>query len=177
MLTACSLSAQVIIGGATGSAGNNSSVLLDFPLPQNNNNESRGIILPYVTTLPSASSSAGTILLDASTASEAKVVYSNGTNWIDLSSGNTYNISNELGIQPTSITEDSNGKVIIGADTTSSDGVLVLEATDKAMVLPQVESTDDIISPAPGMMVYIKKQDAKRLAVFNGNKWTYWKAQ
>jgi hypothetical protein len=52
---------------------------------------------------------------------------------------------------------------------------LVLESPNKAMVLPMVLDTNNIPDPAPGMMVYVNKTGAKRLAVFNGNKWTYWK--
>lgn len=172
---------QVVIGAEVGSAGTgNASVLLDFPLPPNPvNGQGRGIILPYLRTVPSASpANKGTIILNASSQTAAKVVYSNGINWIDLSGGNTANITTFLSAQPDSstTTEDASARAIIGDDTSSTDGVLVLESTSKAMVLPQVASTDDIVSPAPGMMVYINKAGAKRLAVFNGDMWAFWAA-
>jgi hypothetical protein len=43
------------------------------------------------------------------------------------------------------------------------------------MVLPTVQDVQNIPSPSAGMMVYINKEGAKRLAVFNGSKWSYWK--
>lgn len=158
---------QMIIGDEDGSATNKTSVLLDFAVGQN-----KGIILPAVTELPVGSGLVeGTILLDASDSENAKVVYYNG-GWFDLSSGNEADISDFIESQPNS-DEVSKG-VIIGSDSSSADGVLILESTDKAMILPMVESTDDISNPAPGMMVYINNTGAKRLAVFNGSKWTFW---
>ena len=166
---------QVVIGGDTGSAGNNTnSVLLDFPTGQN-----KGIILPYVRTLPTTPAE-GTIVLDAVSGTAARVKYYNanthpGTNgWVDLS-GQNGTVTTALSTQPTT-TEIANAKAIIGADenTPTPDGVLVLESTTKAMVLPIVSDVNNIPSPSPGMMVYVNKADAKRLAVFNGTKWSFW---
>ena len=53
---------QVIIGDATGTATDKTSVLLEFA-----NTGNKGVILPYVRTLPTTPTE-GTILLDASTA-------------------------------------------------------------------------------------------------------------
>lgn len=159
---------QVIIGDDIGTANDKTSVLLEFA------NQNKGIILPYNRTLPSGSGLAeGTILLDASDSANAKVKYYNGT-WQDLSSGNGANVSSYLSIQPSTIEGTTKG-AIIGAPTSSANGVLILESVSKAMVLPMVESTDNILDPAPGMLVYINKTGAKRLAVFNGSKWTFWK--
>ncbi|WP_390450610.1 hypothetical protein [Chryseobacterium sp. Alg-005] len=164
---------QIIIGDQTGTATAKTSVLLEFA-----NTGNKGIILPYVRTIP-ASPTEGTIILDASTATTARVKYYNansiaGTNgWTDLS-GQNADITAALAQQPTGVTE-STAKTIIGAVTTTSDGVLVLESATKAMILPIVASTDNIPSPSPGMMVYINKAGAKRLAVFNGSKWSYWR--
>lgn len=161
------LFSQVIIGGTTGTASNKTSVLLEFE------GQNKGIILPYTRTLPS-SPTEGTLILDASTSSAARVKLYNGT-WVDLS-GQDADITSSLLIQPTSsqTAEDSNAKSIIGNSSSQADGVLILESQTKAMVLPTIENTDDIINPSPGMLVYIKKTGAKRLAVFNGNKWAYW---
>lgn len=167
------INAQVIIGDATGTAVNKTSVLLEFAAGQN-----KGLILPYVRTMPTTPTE-GTIVLDASTGTSARVKYYNanstaGTNgWVDLS-GQDANLTTTLATQPTGVAESSS-KVIIGADTSTADGVLVLESTNKAMVLPIVADTNAIPSPSPGMMVYINKAGAKRLAVFNGSKWSYWK--
>ncbi len=165
---------QVIIGDQTGTASDKTSVLVEFAANQN-----KGIIMPYVTddlTNPTvnANFTEGTIVLDAKNSNEARLKFYNGSTWVDLSGRNGV-LGSALAIQPTSIIEPTKKGVIMGNSTTAANGVLVLESTDKAMVLPQVESTNDIISPAPGMMVYIKKDGAKRLAVFNGTVWSYWK--
>jgi hypothetical protein len=173
---------QVIIGNTTGTvpAGQKTSVLLEFAAGQN-----KGIILPYVRTIPAGPGLVeGTLILDATDATKAKIKYYNGIispgsmdGWIDLSNGNTADITTTLNTQPTSamITEELSAKVIIGADSTSAEGVLVLESDTKAMVLPMVTSTDDVPDPSPGMLVYINKIGAKRLALYNGESWTFWK--
>lgn len=172
---------QVIIGDAVGTAAANkkSAVLLEFAAGQN-----KGIILPYVRTMPSGVNlTEGTILVDATDATKAKVKYYNGS-WQDLSSGNEANLNqfsvsggatqNVMTAQPSTVTEVADSKAVIGANSSAAKGVLVLESTTKAMVLPIVAKTDDVPDPAPGMMVYVNKTGAKRLAVFNGSKWTYW---
>ncbi len=175
---------QVIIGNTTGTvpAAQKTSVLLEFAAGQN-----KGIILPYLRTLPSGSGLVeGTIIVDARDANNAKVKYYNGIiglqssdGWFDLSNGNTADISSAMATQPAiaTVTEDAMAKVIIGANSSVVDGIMVLESDTKAMVLPMVNSTDDVMDPAPGMMVYINKEGAKRLAIYNGAAWTFWKAQ
>ncbi|WP_417431879.1 hypothetical protein [Halpernia sp.] len=158
--------AQVIIGDNIGTAATKTSVLLEFAAGQN-----KGIILPYVRTLPT-SPTEGTLILDATTASTARVKYYNGT-WKDLS-GQNADITSALANQPTGITESSTSKAVIGANTSSADGVLVLESTTKAMVLPQVNDVQDIVNPSPGMIVYVNKTNANLFAVFNGSKWSFW---
>ena len=70
--------AQVIIGDNIGTANDKTSVILEFAEGQN-----KGIILPYVRTMPSGPNLVeGTILLDATNPEEAKVVYYNG-DWVD----------------------------------------------------------------------------------------------
>lgn len=164
--------AQVIIGDAVGSATVKTSVLLEFAAGQN-----KGLILPYVRTLPT-SPEGGTIVLDASTATNARVKYYNDSAWIDLS-GQDADVTPALADQPTAVQspESSSAKAIIGADSSSADGVLVLQSTSKALVLPIVEDILNIPSPSPGMMVYINKIGAKRLAIYNGNKWSFWSKQ
>lgn len=156
--------AQIIIGDAVGTALVKTSVLLEFAAGQN-----KGIIVPYVRTMP-ATPAEGTILLDANSSTTARMKYYNGT-WQDLS-GQDGNVTAALANQPTSITET--GKSIIGATSSPADGVLVLESATKAMVLPIVADVQNIPSPSPGMMVYINKFGRKRLAVFNGTRWSYW---
>ena len=72
--------------------------------------------------------------------------------------------------------EVNNAKSAIGtnAATDTTNGILVLTDTNRAMVLPKVANPHlNIINPAPGMMVYdtVKKQ----LAVYNGTVWSFWK--
>ncbi|WP_267401864.1 MULTISPECIES: hypothetical protein [unclassified Chryseobacterium] len=161
--------AQIIVGDAVGTATVKTSVLLDFAPNQN-----KGIILPYVRTLPTAPAE-GTLILDATDATKARVKYYNGA-WIDLS-GQDANITTALATQPTvaQITEGAGEKVIIGAAASTANGLLVLESTTKSMVLPIVQDVQNIPSPAAGMMVYVNKAGAKRLAIYNGSKWSYWK--
>ncbi|MPS63445.1 MAG: hypothetical protein DI622_17660 [Chryseobacterium sp.] len=175
-LSACAFS-QVIFGDAIGTASNKQSVLVDFAAGQN-----KGIIIPYVRTVPSGAGLAeGTIILDASDQTKAKVKFYNGVisadspeGWADLSNGHGADINAIMTAQPM-LAEDAGAKVIIGSNSSTADGVLVLESDAKAMILPMVQDTNDILNPAPGMMVYINKTGAKRLAVYNGEGWTYWK--
>ena len=163
---------QVIIGDNLGTAPatNKSSVLLEFA-----NTNNKGIILPYVRT-KATTPTEGSIILDASTATDARVKYYNGS-WQDLS-GQGADISTILATQPTiaQAAESADSKTIIGAATSGvTDGVLVLESTTKAMILPIVGDVNNIPSPSPGMMVFVNKTGAKRLAVYNGSRWSFWK--
>ncbi|MDO5616363.1 MAG: hypothetical protein Q4G16_09245 [Cruoricaptor ignavus] len=161
---------QVTIGDDTGTAEKTDSVLLQFA-----NTNNKGIALPMVRTLPT-NPTAGTLLLDASTPTDAKVKYYNGE-WIDLSgNGDTKSdVTTFLDNQPTGITEK--GGVIIGSNTSTADGVLVLESKNRAMVLPIVDDYKNIVNPAPGMMAFLKPgtdETAYRLIVFNGTTWSFW---
>ncbi|MBF8457323.1 hypothetical protein IV494_09015 [Kaistella sp. G5-32] len=173
-------SAQVIIGDAVGTVApaNKGSVLLEFALGN------KGIIVPYVKVLPTSAPVRveGTILLDVVNPSKARMKFYNantapGTNgWFDLS-GQDGNASAAVSTQPAT-TEPAGAKSIIGARVSTADGVLVLESNTKAMVLPQVDKVSDILSPSPGMMVYVKGINPtynKRLAVYNGTTWSFWK--
>lgn len=72
-------------------------------------------------------------------------------------------------------TELDDAKAVIGeaGSTDATDGILVLSDTDKAMVLPLVESYASVIAPSAGMMVYDLTN--QMLCVFNGTVWTFWK--
>ncbi|WP_143884912.1 hypothetical protein [Chryseobacterium binzhouense] len=157
---------QVIIGDATGTAPANQkqSVLLEFADTNN-----KGIIMPYVRTLP-ANPAPGTILLDASVPTSAAMKFYDGTEWKALSG--KADVTSSLTDQPT-ITEEPNSKAIIGNNTSSADGVLVLESTTKAMILPIVTDVQNIVDPSPGMIVYVKGTQ-KYLAAYDGNKWAFW---
>jgi len=167
--TAVFSNAQIIMGDALGTASIKTSVLLEFAPNQN-----KGIILPYVRTLP-ATPAEGTLVLDATDPTRARIKYYNGA-WIDLS-GQDADVTTALATQPTTaqVTEALGEKVIIGAPSSTANGVMVLESSTKSMVLPIVADVQNIPSPSPGMMVYVNKAGAKRLAVFNGGKWSFWK--
>lgn len=168
--------AQVIIGDNAGTAAVKTSVLLEFAQGQN-----KGIILPYVRTVPTAPTP-GTLLLDASAPDNARVkYYKGGTSpaYVDLS-GQGANVTSVLATQPTAteVTEAANSRTVISTEPYSPsgvpEGVLVLNSASRAMVLPTVADVQDIPRPSPGMMVYVNKSGAKRLAVFNGSKWSFW---
>ena len=167
VFTICKLSfSQVIIGDNVGTATDKTSVLLEFSSTQN-----KGIILPYITD-KTGLNTPGSMILNATIPTAAKVEYYNGITWVDLSV-QTANVSSYLGIQPTA-KENTNAKVVIGANTSAADGILVLESNTKAMVLPTVSSYKNIINPAPGMMVLLDNGGIKTLAFYNGNQWSFW---
>lgn len=133
--------------------------LLDFP-----SGTVKGIILPAVETL-SATPANGTFLFDKN--DQRVKMFANGA-WVNLSEE-----GDSSALLPYSGT-DAGTQTVIGATSTDVDGVLVLEATDKALVLPKVASPHlNVPSPYPGMMCY--DTDAKALAVFDGKAWSYWK--
>lgn len=136
------------------------SSILDFAT-----GTTKGIILPAVETLPTTPAN-GTFLLDKN---DQKIkMYQNGA-WVDLSA-----IGNTTSVVPYSGSADNGKKTIIGNKTTAADGVLVLEATDKALVLPNVANPQlTVKSPYPGMMCY--DTVSKSLAVFDGKLWNFWK--
>lgn len=172
------LYSQVIIGDANGTAATKTSVLLEFA-----NTGDKGIILPYVVQKPTAPTE-GSIILDVSTTGDARVKFYNNNastadRWTDLS-GQGATVTSVMTTQPTiaAAPEAAAAKTIIGAaSSTVSDGVLVLESNTRALVLPQVADVSNIPSPSPGMLVYVNKTGAKRLAVYNGSKWSFWAPQ
>ncbi|MBA5630498.1 hypothetical protein [Moheibacter lacus] len=154
--------AQVAIGKSDVA---NSSVLLDF------GTDAKGIILPSVDAAPGAVG--GTFIFDTTDDSVKVLEEKNGganDNWTNLTE------NDEPGVAHSFINtgSDVGEGVIIGADTTTKPGVLVLESTTKALVLPQVENPH-LTMPGviAGTMVYDTASDM--LAVFDGNNWSYWK--
>lgn len=156
------------------------SVLLEF-----GNDGNKGIILPYVENLPaegSAAAKGGTLIFDVSANEEYKVKVKNeNAGWTDLSVQSGYSAAVATTVktpQAEPLADQPNAKVIIGSQTSSVDGVLVLESADKAMILPTVSNFTDIKNPSPGMMAFLKHatdNTKHRLIVFNGQKWTFWK--
>ena len=96
-------------------------------------------------------------------------MFENGS-WVNLSDA----VGNDI---PSTMVNASNevGKgVIIGAQSSSAKGVLVLESTNKAMILPHIKNPHTTVkSPYPGMMCYDTVSNS--LAVYDGTRWNYWK--
>jgi len=162
MVTIISLSAFASVSAQTAINKNTAdgSSVLDFAA-----GTTKGIILPAVETLP-ATPANGTFLLDKT---DKKIkMYQNGL-WVELSG-----IGNITNIVPYSGTVDNGKQTVMGARSTGVDGVLVLESTNKALVLPKISNPHlNVKSPYPGMMCY--DTNRKALAVFDGNVWNYWK--
>lgn len=144
----------------------NTSVLLEFG-PEN-----KGIILPSVTSAPDASG--GTFVYNSTEKAIEVWEGKNNSNiggWTlltDINQGVNHNLSN-AGLD----NSVSNG-VILGAASTTKTGVLVLESTTKALVLPKVSNPQTSIKGAiAGTMVYDTASDM--LAVYDGANWSFWK--
>ena len=160
---------QVAIGKTSVSSP---SVSLEF------GSENRGIVLPWVTSEASVANVVnGTMVFDL-TDKKVKVKY--GSSWKDLTvntNGTTVDPVTSVDgatIQDNSVIENTSAKTAIGTNLTSTPGILVLEDTDKAMILPTVASPHlNIINPSPGMMVYDNFN--KVLAVYNGTVWSFWR--
>ncbi len=75
---------------------------------------------------------------------------------------------------PVTALDDVGGGVVLGADSSSASGVLVLESSDKALILPKVTNPHlNMKSPTIGAMCY--DTTSKSIAIFNGKEWAYWK--
>lgn len=136
--------------------------LLDFA-----SNTKKGIILPSVTTATGMTVAEGTLIFDAN---DKKVKYYNGS-WIELSeeTGTTRTLTNTV-----SESGSSNQGVIIGAETSNAPGVLVLESSNKALILPKIASPHlNVVNPVSGMICY--DTDNQAFSVFNGSVWEFWK--
>ncbi len=80
---------------------------------------------------------------------------------------------NENGYNTVRLKDNNNPQsFIVGANSSTRFGALVLESTSKAMVLPIVNKYSDIGSPEPGTIAYDKTH--KVLVVFDGEKWAFW---
>lgn len=163
--------AQVSIGGNQTVNGN--STLLDFagqtatsnPADQETANF-RGIILSATDNSPAlTSANNGTFLFDKAT---KKVRMYEGNIWVNLTDeGSTENF-----VTNTSA-EVGNG-TIIGANTSSATGVLTLESSNKAVILPHIKNPHITVKgPYAGMMCYDTVSNS--VAVFDGTNWSYWK--
>jgi hypothetical protein len=152
--------AQVAIGKNT----IDGSGILDFE-----ENLKGGIVLPRVTQMPTqaAALTDGTILVNAVQLSNVKVQVRQNGAWVNL----TDEVS--LPFLDVNITPDFLDGTIIGSNTSTANGVLVLESTDKALILPKVINVNELRNAVIGTMFY--DMASKSLAVFDGSKWIFWK--
>lgn len=138
------------------------STVLDF---NNVSSNTKGLILPATSGLPTGTLVNGTFIFDMN---DKKVkVYENDV-WKDLSDAGN---SNAVAVNNSA---ESGKGVVIGNPSSFADGVLVLEAPDKAMILPKVAMPHITVkNPYPGMICY--DTASKTMAVFDGSVWNYWK--
>lgn len=134
--------------------------ILDFPVSRT------GIILPVVEVLPTgAAATNGTFLLDKT---DLTIKMRQNDLWVPLSDPGSL-----TGTMPNTSAETGSG-VIIGAASSPAQGVLVLESTSKALVLPKVnDPVANMKSPVAGTICY--DTVSKTIAVFDGLNWSFWK--
>lgn len=154
------VNAQSSIGKMTIPDG---SGILDF-----NSGGKSGIVLPWLTTLPTGKALVGGVMIYDT--NQKKVLYYNGTSWLDLSK---HNGTVDLTMQQ-SVPESTINGAIIGAESSNADGVLVLESSDRALILPKVISPHlSIVKPMAGTICYDTVK--KLVCIYNGAEWTFWK--
>ena len=138
---------------------NNAGAILDFATGTTN-----GIILSAVSTLPPNPAN-GTFVVDKK---DLKIKMRQNNTWVDMSS------PGDLSRVATNVSSEIGTGVIIGSTTSPATGVLVLEASNKALVLPWIRDPHlTVLNPYPGMMCY--DTTSRTLAVFDGTVWNYWK--
>lgn len=151
--------AQVAIGKQT---VDGNCTVLDF---DNVSGNTKGLILPATSGLPSGSLENGTFIFDVT---DNKVKMYENDAWKSLSDA-----GNSSAVIANNSAESGKG-VIMGEAASSANGVLVLESQNKAMILPQIAAPHlNVKNPYPGMMCY--DTVSKTLAVFDGSVWNYWK--
>ncbi len=177
LLAGSLVSAQVSIGKKSLSGSSSilefSGMTQTFAPEDTETGNVKGIMLPAVAASPVYNSVTqstnhpqnGTFLFDKQT---AKVRMFEKGSWIDMTDSG--NVSSLI---PVAGTETGNG-VIIGASSSNAKGALVLESANKAMILPHIKNPHLAVkSPYPGMMCF--DTVSKSIAIFDGNKWSYWK--
>ncbi len=158
--------AQVAIGKETVDGDG----ILDFENPTN-----KGISIPKITNLDMGTVP-GTFFFDTS---DSKVKFQLEGSIMDLTvRGVPANTSYDLsinGYQGYEEVGDEKGTVI-GDHSTTVVGSLILEANDKALILPKMENPHlTIKDPEPGMLAYDTVK--KMMCVYNGHEWSFWGEQ
>ncbi|MCD9856067.1 hypothetical protein LUD75_15180 [Epilithonimonas sp. JDS] len=152
--------AQVAIGKTTLESASSS---VEF------GSENRGLVLPWTTSSASVVNVVnGTLIFDIN---EKKTKIYTANTWKDLTVESNGAVDTSL---QDGLTEQTGAKISVGT-VTSTPGILVLEDTNRAMILPKVANAHlNIIAPTAGMLVYDTAK--KMLLVYNGTVWTFWKA-
>lgn len=155
LILSASLCAQVAIGKETVDG----SGILDFGTGLN-----KGIILPAVSSTGGITTN-GSFVLDKN---DQKIKMFENEIWVDLTKiGNTSSLIANNGTQ-------TGSGVIIGAEASTASGVLVLESSNRALILPKISNPEiNVKSPYPGMICY--DTASKMMAVYDGTAWNYWK--
>ena len=137
--------------------------ILDFPL-----GTTKGIILPNVIKSADMTSvTRGTLVYDIDTKNPQ---YYDGS-WRTLNTLLTTGVAPAIRLAGTDLTTPG---VIIGSRTSSAEGVLILESSSKALILPKVVNpVGTVHSPVAGMICY--DPEKKIMAVYNGKDWSFWK--
>lgn len=161
--TVTSISSILEFGGETATNSTSDAETSNF----------RGLVLPSVTASPvfpvispvTNNPQNGTFLFDKQI---MKVrMFENGR-WIDMT--DTGSVSGVIG----NAGAESGTGTVIGSAATPAQGVLVLESSDRALVLPHIKDPAmKVKNPYPGMMCYDTVSNS--LAVFDGINWSYWK--
>ncbi|MDR6159062.1 hypothetical protein QF023_002867 [Chryseobacterium sp. SLBN-27] len=157
ILTALTLAgwvqSQVAIGKTTLT---NSSVALEF------GSDVRGIRLPLVTDATTMTGTNGSMVFDAATGSFR--FYANNV-WSAATSGG------QTGGAPTG--SDTGSGVIVGANSSSATGALIIESSNRALVLPQAILVGQrSITGVKGLAIW--DPALKAVAVYDGVKWNYY---
>ena len=170
MLITCIASAQVAIGKES----IENKGILDF-----GNDNNKGIILPIAEISQTHSYTNGSMLMDKNDL-KIKVFQDNG--WLELSEQGSIAVqydedNNALSTAAVINESEETGEGVVmgetGSNVNTASGVLVLEANDKALILPKVASPHlSIKSPVAGTLCY--DTDSDSLAVFDGKVWNYW---
>ncbi|WDF46038.1 hypothetical protein PQ459_14150 [Chryseobacterium sp. KACC 21268] len=136
-------------------------------------NENKGIIIPQIAT-PNASSG-GTFVYNSSERSVE--VWEGRTNndaggWVSLTKNGTPGVNHTF----TNLGSDvnTNTGAVIGAANSSKIGILVLESTTRALVLPNVANPQlNMRGTIAGTLVY--DSISNTFAIYDGVNWSYWK--
>lgn len=126
-----------------------------------------GMVLPWVTKIPVENDlTPGMMIYNAI---QKKVMYYNGTIWVDLSlRAGTVDLSEQ-----NTINEVATQGTVLGALSSPVKGVLVLETSNKALILPKVASPHlNIVKPMAGTICYDVTK--KMVCIYNGSEWSFW---